>query len=255
MSADLLQVEGLCCGYGKTDVLRAVDFSLSQNGFVAVVGKNGCGKSTLLRALDGRIPYRGHVRVMGQEVRDCPPKTLAQKVAVLPQVRDVPHISARQLVEHGRFPYLGFPRVLRACDRAAADEAMRLTGVEAFARTDVSKLSGGERQRVYLAMCLCQSTPVLLLDEPTTYLDVRDADRMLKLLKSLSADRLVIAVLHDLDAALRTADRVLLMDGGTVAAIGTPQEVYASGAIERAYGVRSSVIRDENGAYYRFFTD
>ncbi len=254
MADSVIQTSGLTCGYGARDVLTDVDLTFSH-GFTAIVGKNGCGKSTLLRAIGGRLPYRGSVTVDGVEARDYAPKALARKLAVLPQVRDVPHIPVRQLVEHGRFPYLGFPRVLRAGDRQAVDEAMRLTRVESFAATDTAALSGGERQRVYLAMALCQQTEILLLDEPTTFLDMRDAWEMLTRIKRLSESRTVVAVLHDLDAALRMADRVVLLDGGKVVTVGAPEAVFAAGAIERVYGVRAAKTQTEQGAFYRFYVD
>ena len=233
----MLELKRLWAGYGEEPVLREVDACLPAGKLTAVVGPNGCGKSTLLRAAARLIsPSSGQVLLDGQA--DVPRREYARRVAYLPQARDVPAITVEGLVSHGRFPHLGFPRILSPEDRAAVRAAMERTGAAAFRERELARLSGGERQKAYLAMLLAQQADTLLLDEPTTYLDIRHQLEVLALLRELAAEgRAVAAVLHDLDAALRRADQLLVLDQGRIAAAGTPGEILASGVLRRVFGV------------------
>lgn len=233
----MLELKRLWAGYGEEPVLREVDACFPAGKLTAVVGPNGCGKSTLLRAAARLIsPSSGQVLLDGQA--DVPRREYARRVAYLPQARDVPAITVEGLVSHGRFPHLGFPRILSPEDRAAVRAAMERTGAAAFRERELARLSGGERQKAYLAMLLAQQADTLLLDEPTTYLDIRHQLEVLALLRELAAEgRAVAAVLHDLDAALRRADQLLVLDQGRIAAAGTPGEILASGVLRRVFGV------------------
>lgn len=255
-SASPLCARQLTAGYGGDVILHDVDFCAEAGTVTVLIGKNGCGKSTLLRALSGRLAATGgQVRVYGRSVSEYSPTAMARLVSYMPQVRDVPDLPVKTMVEHGRYAYLGFPRILSQADRTAVTDALCLLGAADYAGRNTSELSGGQRQRVYLAMAVCQQARVLLLDEPTTYLDLRDSHIVLAKLRALAQDKAVVMVLHDLNAALRIADKICLLDEGRVVAFDTPQKVYESGAIQRVYGVCSRVVRAGGEAQYLFYNE
>lgn len=230
----------ITAGYGAEPVLRDVTFTVPDGSITAVIGPNGSGKTTLLRTALGRLPLRdGQVLLNGRPVRDYDRRALARAVAFLPQTREVPAITVRALVGHGRFPHLGFSRRLRPEDQALIDRALADTGTAAWQSRDLRELSGGERQRVYLAMALAQDTDVILLDEPTTYLDIGSQFELLELVCRLNAQgKTIVMVLHDLGLALRYSSQVALMQNGRLAACGTPQALYESGRIREVFGVQ-----------------
>lgn len=227
----MMELEHLTAGYGEKIILHDLSLAFPPGIVTAIVGPNGCGKSTLLKAAAGLIPpVSGAVRT---------PEPLARSVAYLPQSRRLPEMTAGQLVLHGRFPWLDYPRRYREKDRTIAKNAMARLGVAELWDTPLSQLSGGTRQKCCIAMTLTQDTPTILLDEPASFLDVAHQLRLMELCRELAAEgRAVALVLHDLPLALRYADRILLLEQGRITAEGTPHEVLASGALERAFGVR-----------------
>lgn len=237
----MIELCGLCAGYGERVVLHDVSVTFPSGQVSVLIGPNGCGKSTLLKAADGLLaPTRGGVQVDGTALSDLSRKELAQRVAYLPQSRAVSNLTVRQLVLHGRFPYLGYPRRYRPEDHEAAHQAMERVGVTHLAGCSLPQLSGGERQRAYLAMALAQQTEHILLDEPTTFLDVRHQLELPRLLDVLRQEgKTVVLVLHDLNLALRCAQQVVLMEGGRVLAAGTPEQVLSQGAVQRVFGVEA----------------
>lgn len=248
----MVEIKGLCAGYPGKAVLRDVDLCLPAGQITVLTGPNGCGKSTLLKALCGILPLTGGtVTLDGCSLATLSRKELAQKIAYLSQSRQVPDITAGRLVLHGRFPYLSYPRRYRPEDHAAAEAAMAEMGISDLADTPLERLSGGQRQKVYLAMALAQDTPVVLLDEPTTYLDIRHQQQLMAQAKALRGrGKTVVMVLHDLPHALKTADRLVLMDGGRIAAQGTAEEVFTSGGLDRVFGITLGRIRTESGWQY-----
>jgi iron complex transport system ATP-binding protein len=169
----MLEVKGLCAGYHNKPVLQQVDMTIPEGKLTVILGPNGCGKSTLLKVLCGIIPIGGGMVLLnGGNIKDFPRGKLAQNIAYLAQNRQIPDISVRRLVLHGRFPYLEYPRRYRKEDYAYADQAMEAMGIMDLADQPLQNLSGGQRQKAYIAMALAQNTPVILLDEPTTYLDI-----------------------------------------------------------------------------------
>jgi iron-chelate-transporting ATPase len=263
----------LTLSYNGAPVLHDAEIHLEPGKVTALVGPNGSGKSTLLRALArlhqpdaGRVLLaadNGHTMTPG--AADAEPADLvehgvdaatlsgrdfARRVTLLAQSRPTPGgITVRELVEFGRHPHRG--RWI-AGDAGGADivaRAMALTGVAAFADQPVDRLSGGHLQRVWLASCLAQDTGVLLLDEPTTYLDLRYQVELLDLIRELADDHGVTigVVLHDLDQAAAVADRVVLLESGRVRAVGTPAEVFVSDVLSSAYGIRVDVEVDDRG--------
>ncbi|MGM9600463.1 MAG: ABC transporter ATP-binding protein [Faecousia sp.] len=243
----MLEIHQLCSGYGRKTVLQEVSLSAHAGEVTAILGPNGCGKSTLLKTLCAILPATsGQVTLDGQDLLTLPANRLAQKVAYLAQNRQVPDITVARLVLHGRFPYLSYPRRYRQEDYLAARKVMEQMRLSDLAEKPLSQLSGGQQQKAYIAMALAQDTGVILLDEPTTYLDVAYQLQTLRLAKELArSGKHVLMVIHDLSHALETADHVVLMASGRVIMEGTPEEVYGSGALGNAFGV--GVVRVETG--------
>ena len=248
----------LTLSYHGTPVVHTASISLAAGKVTALVGPNGSGKSTLLRAL-ARLhkPDAGGIQLTAGEAGTTDDtvdaftlshRDFARRVTLLAQSRPTPSgLSVRELVEFGRHPHRG--RWVRGDEHGAdaVDRAMRLTGVTDLATNQVDELSGGQLQRVWLACCLAQDTDVLLLDEPTTYLDLRYQVELLDLIRDLADHHGVTVgvVLHDLDQAAALADVVVLLDGGRVLASGTPQQVFVAETLSAVYGIRVDVEIDD----------
>ena len=248
----MIQMRDVRAGYRGAEVLHGVDLTLEPGRVYGIVGPNGCGKSTLLRTMAGLCPVQsGSVLVDGLPLAGLTPAQAARRVAYLPQGRSVPAITAGRLVLHGRFPYLSYPRRYRREDLEIARRALRWAGAEAFAHKELGELSGGERQRVYIAMTLAQETGTVLMDEPTTYLDLNSKFEVLRLAGRLAGmGKTVALVLHDLELVLRDAGRVILMERGTVRGEGTPEEVRP--LLEDCFGVSIREARLEGERHYLF---
>ena len=235
--------------YHGVRVVHDAALRLVSGSVTALVGPNGSGKSTLLRAL-ARLhrPERGDIRLDDDTpALDLSTKEFARRVTLLSQSRPTPAgVSVRDVVGYGRHPYRGRWRADDPDGPRAVARAMEVTGVEAMADRGVDELSGGERQRVWLATCLAQDTGVLLLDEPTTFLDLRYQVEILDLVRDLADhhDVAVGVVLHDLNQAAAVADTVVLLDGGRVRAAGTPAEVLTAEALSETYGIAVEVVTD-----------
>lgn len=251
----MINLESITAGYGGEAVLYQLTLSFEAGGITGILGPNGCGKSTLLKVIAGLLkPQSGQVLLEGMPLSAYPPKELAKRVAVLPQSREVPAIPVEALVAHGRFPYLGFPRKLTPEDQKLVEAAMERAGVLEHREKLLSALSGGERQKVYLAMVLAQDTPIVLMDEPTTYLDINHQFELLRLIRELaSSGRTVLVVMHDLAQALEHCDRILLLEKGEAAAYGTAEQVVE--AIDRVFGVVSQRITDGEGRPHVLFAE
>lgn len=248
----MLEIARLCAGYPGKEVLHHVQASLPCGKLTVVLGPNGCGKSTLLKALCGLIPTtEGRVLLKGECLTGLPPGQLARKMAYLAQGRPLPDITVRRLVLHGRFPYLSYPRKYRPEDEAIARNAMEEMGLLPLADEPLARLSGGQRQKAYIAMALAQQTPVILLDEPTTYLDIRHQFQLMQQARSLAAQgKTVVMVLHDLPHALEYGDQVILMDQGNLVLQGTPDELFSSRELDRVFGIRVNRFQTKQGSQY-----
>lgn len=251
----MVKIKKLNAGYPGKPVLRDVSLALPAGKITVLLGPNGCGKSTLLKALCGILPVEsGEILLGGEDLLALPPRKLAQTVSYLAQSRQLPDITAARLVLHGRFPYLGFPRRYRPEDIACAQAAMARMGISELADSPVETLSGGQRQKVYLAMVLAQDTPVVVLDEPTTYLDISHQLQLMQLAKQLAAEgKTVLMVIHDLPHAFQTADQLVLMQDGCILAAATPEEIYASGRIPQVFGV--ALNRAETPSGWRYYCE
>lgn len=249
----MLKITDLTAGYGGKPVLRNLNLTMQPGQVNILIGPNGCGKSTLLKTIAGLLPYSGAMQLDGAELSSLDHRTRARNIAYLPQNRPVPDITAERLVLHGRFPYLGYPRKYRKEDHEAAQAALVQMGIADLAQTNVADLSGGTRQKVYIAMALAQNTPVILLDEPTTFLDIGHQMQMMETVRSLADQgKTVLMILHDLPMAMQNADRLLLLQEGNLVSSGSPEELFASRQLNRVFGVQMQRTQTPHGWKYYF---
>lgn len=254
-----LRLRGVELGYGPASappVVGPLDLDVPAGRVTAVIGANGCGKSTLLRGLTRQLPLRaGSIEVLGRDVAGVSARDYARTVALLPQHPVAPEgMTVAQLVERGRHPHRGLLGGRAAGDDAAVAAALEATDLVDLADRDAATLSGGQRQRAWLALVLAQQTPVVLLDEPTSYLDLAHQVELLELVRSLPDPRgeasstggraTVVAVLHELNLAARAADHVVAMAHGRVAAAGTPAEVIVPEVLAEVFGLDADVVQD-----------
>ncbi|WP_306338640.1 ABC transporter ATP-binding protein [Streptomyces sp. KL118A] len=233
--------------YGDRVVSTRLSLDVPDGAFTAIVGPNACGKSTLLRALVRLLrPHEGQVEFDGREVTGYPAKALAKQLGFLPQDPLAPEdIKVRQLVARGRFPHQSLLALRSPDDEAAITEAMVAAGVEDLGDRPAQELSGGQRQRVWMAMVLAQETPYLLLDEPTSFLDITHQYQLLGLLARLRNEgRTVIAVLHDINQACRFADHLVAMKDGRVVAEGDPGDIVDAALIKDVFDLPSVIVPD-----------
>ncbi|GMA27256.1 ABC transporter ATP-binding protein [Arenivirga flava] len=246
--AHTLEARSLSVGYQDREVLRGLDLRIPPGRITAIVGANACGKSTLLRSMSRLLaPRAGQVLLDGKAVHRTPAKQLARTLGLLPQSPVAPEgITVADLVGRGRHPHQGVLTRWRTEDDEAVAAALEATGSVELADRDVDELSGGQRQRVWIAMALAQQTELLLLDEPTTFLDVSHQVEVLDLLTDLNRARgtTIVMVLHDLNLAARYADHLIALADGAVHAAGAPAEVLDAGLVEAVFGLRSTVIAD-----------
>lgn len=243
-----LRAEGLSIGYDERTIISDLTVEVPDGRVTAIVGPNACGKSTLLRGLARLLkPAGGQVILDGHDINSLHTKDVARKLGLLPQSSLAPEgISVADLVSRGRFPH---QKVLRQWSREDADAvayAMECTAVTELSGRLVDELSGGQRQRVWVAVVLAQQTPLILLDEPTTFLDIAHQVELLDLFAMLNREqqRTVVAVLHDLNHACRYADHIIAMKAGAIVAQGIPAEVITEDLVESVYGLKCQIIDD-----------
>lgn len=242
-----LAAQGLTAGYDERTVLSELSLSVPEGSFTVIIGPNACGKSTLLRSLARLIkPTDGRVLLDGSSITSLPTKQLARTVGLLPQSSVAPEgITVADLVSRGRHPHQSLLKRWGRDDEAAVREALEVTGTAGLATRPVDELSGGQRQRTWIAMALAQQTPILLLDEPTTYLDIAHQIEVLELCTQLQREgRTLVAVLHDLNQALRYATHLVAMRSGEIVAQGTPEQIGTAPLVHEVFGVAARVIED-----------
>lgn len=243
-----LKAAGIRAGYDGKVIIDGIDITIPSGKISVIIGANACGKSTLLKTLARLIqPYTGEVTLNRQDLRKIPPKKLAQTLGLLPQSPIVPEgITVSDLVSRGRFPYQTFLRGLGQHDYEAVEDALEIMGITELSDRCVDELSGGQRQRVWIAMALAQQTDILLLDEPTTFLDIAYQVEILDLLTDLNRKRgtTIVMVLHDINLSARYADYLFAIHKGKLIAEGQPSEVITESLIQKVYDLDSTVITD-----------
>ncbi|MBE3638566.1 ABC transporter ATP-binding protein [Mangrovicoccus algicola] len=242
-----LSARSVTLRYDRRIISRDLSLEIPEGSFTVIVGPNACGKSTLLRALARLLPpAEGQVVLDGKAIGTLPARDVARRLGLLPQSPVAPDgITVADLVARGRYPHQSFLRQWSPADAQAVAAALEATGLRDLAERPVGELSGGQRQRAWIAMALAQDTPILLLDEPTTYLDIAHQIEVLGLLADLNeAGRTVLAVLHDLNQACRYATHLVAMRDGAILAEGPPSEIVDSALVDRAFGLQARVMPD-----------
>jgi len=243
-----LRAERLHLAYDRVDVVRDLDLAIPPGRVTVIVGANACGKSTLLRALARLLaPRGGTVSLDGRQIARLPTREVATRLGILPQAPIAPEgLTVGDLVARGRHPHQRWFRQWSAEDEAAVRAALAATGTADLADRPVDELSGGQRQRAWIAMALAQGTEILLLDEPTTYLDMAHQVEVLDLLADLNATegRTVVLVLHDLNQACRYAHHLVAMAGGRIVAEGPPADVVTEDLVRQVFGLDTRIIPD-----------
>ncbi len=247
----MITVNDLNVSYEGTEILHSINAAFPEGKVSVILGPNGSGKSTLLKSIIRlNAEVSGTIAVGGQDIAALTQRELSRRVAYLPQARNVPDITVGRLVMHGRFPYLSYPRRYQRSDHEKVRDALKWMGLTDFAGRKMEQLSGGQRQKVYLAMALAQDTDVILMDEPTTFLDIRNQLEMLELIRRLSAEgKTILMILHDFDLTLRYADYCLLMGEGKLLCTGSAREVLASPELRRAFAVTPCFYETEDGTH------
>ncbi|MBB3036313.1 ABC transporter ATP-binding protein [Hoyosella altamirensis] len=243
-----LHADSITLSYGERIIIEDLSLAIPTGGITTIIGPNGCGKSTLLRAL-GRLlkPREGSVILDGKLITSMRTKEVARILGMLPQAPIAPEgLTVADLVSRGRHPHQSWLRQWSGDDEQEVSAALELTGIADLADRPINELSGGQRQRVWISMALAQGTDILLLDEPTTYLDLSHAIDVLDLIDQLhdGMGRTVVMVLHDLNLAIRYSDHLVVMKDGQIITQGAPRNVITADLLEEAFGLRATVIDD-----------
>ncbi|MYL36977.1 ABC transporter ATP-binding protein [Halobacillus litoralis] len=243
-----LHTDGLHVGYEDKRIVEDMTLEIPEGKITTIIGANGCGKSTLLKSIARIIPKQeGSIFLDGECIHNYPTKELAKKMAILPQSPEgAPGLTVGELVSYGRFPYQkGFGRLSKR-DREVIDWSIEMTGMMEFKYQPVDALSGGQRQRVWIAMALAQETDLILLDEPTTYLDMAHQLEILELLERLNREegRTIVMVLHDVNQAARFADHLIALKHGRIIKAGSGQEVIHKSVLRRVFNIDAEIVAD-----------
>ncbi|MDU4960807.1 MAG: ABC transporter ATP-binding protein [Sporomusaceae bacterium] len=248
----VLKTAALSLGFGERRIVNAMDLDITRGEVICILGPNGSGKSTLLKGIARNLkPTAGAVYLDGRDIHTLSAKAVARKLAVLPQKHEAAgDVSVRELVEYGRFPHQNWWQGTRSEDDAIIEQAMCQTGVASLADRAVSTLSGGESQRAWIAMALAQKPQVLLLDEPTTYLDICHQLEVMELVRRLNQNQglTVIMVLHDINHAARYASRILVINQGSLYAAGSPEQVITREMLAAVFGVEAELLTGSDGS-------
>ncbi|MCM3736575.1 ABC transporter ATP-binding protein [Bacillus cytotoxicus] len=249
-----LHTEQLELMYGNQTIINHLDLYIPEGKITALVGRNGCGKSTILKSLARLLqPTKGHVYLDGKAIHTMPTKEVSKKLAILPQSPTAPEgLTVEGLVWHGRYPHQRLLGKRTEKDHEMVNWALEVTGMHQFTNRTLDELSGGQRQRVWIAMALAQDTELLLLDEPTTYLDMAHQLEVLELLKKLNEEekRTVVMVVHDLNHAAKYAHHIVAIKDGDKVMEGAPNEILNDELFETVFGVKARVVYDQVAKTY-----
>ncbi len=250
----MVEIKDVSSGYGKHEVLHGISFTAEKGKITTVIGSNGCGKSTLLKTIVGLLPLTGGcISIDGISADQLTRAETAKRIAYLPQNKNIPDISVGRLVLHGRFPYLSYPRKYRRTDVEIAEHAMEQMEISDLAEKQMYELSGGMRQKAYIAMALAQQAPVIIMDEPTAYLDIGRQIKFAEMIKTLAeGGKTIILVLHDILFAVKISDSIVCLRDGTAAKCGTPDEILHADMIQKLYGIHVKRIKTDNGIQYYY---
>lgn len=245
----MIDIDGISLGYRKNiHAIKSISACIAHGELVAIIGPNGSGKSTLLKSIAGNLPLnKGEIRLEGKSIRSYSSKALARQIAFLPQAPSAPDdYTVEDLVGYGRFPHLGWTGRMGKKDWQIVRQSIALTHLTELSQRPVCQLSGGERQRAWVAMALAQKPRLLLLDEPTTYLDISFQYEVLQLLKSLNTQLKIttLIVLHDLNQAARFADRIIGLKNGHMVLNGTPRKVFCRNTMENMFDIVVGMEQD-----------
>ena len=240
----MLELKHISSGYDHRNTIFDISLRFETGKTYTIVGKNGCGKSTLLKTCAGLLEAdTGGILLDGREFNMYTPTERACLISYLSQSRKAPAISVERLVEHGRYPRLASPRKLNGHDHNIVEASLQRMQVSHLRKKKLNELSGGEQQRVYVAMLLAQDTPVLLLDEPTTYMDVEHQLAFLDLLQGLKQEgKCIIMVLHDLSHAMKNSDTIIAMENGRVVHASSPEAMLSQGTLEKIFQVKIEAV-------------
>lgn len=241
-------------GYPENDVLHDISLCFNKGCLTSIIGPNGCGKSTLLKTILGLTPKTdGEILINNTPLKSLTRKETARNIAYLSQGKNIPNMTVFQMVLHGRFPHMNYPRSYSKKDKAIALDAMERMGIAAYADTQVAKLSGGMRQNAYIAMALAQDTEYILLDEPMAYLDISHQIELMKLLSKLAKEgKSIVTVMHDLPIAFTFSDVLIVLRDGYVVSTGTPKEIYEKNIVKDIFGIN---LKHGNSEYYYDLSD
>lgn len=247
----MIKLEQIFAGYGKKTVLNDISLDISKGQLISIVGANGSGKSTLLKCMTGLIPCSsGGILLEDKLLKDLSRQEIARRISFLPQGKQVSDMTVKQMVLHGRFPHLNYPRRYSKRDKEIAMEAIQQMGLAEHAEELLPTLSGGMRQKAYIAMALAQETEYILLDEPTTYLDVQSQIELMHTLRGLvKQGKTIVTVMHDLPLAFSYSDWIVIIDDGSVVASDIPEKICQEGWVDKKFGVK---LRNDinEGSYY-----
>jgi len=251
----MIELENVCAGYNGKTVIKNISLKFPMGKLISVIGPNGAGKTTLLKAVAGLLPVSdGKIIIDGTNRAAMNRRETARKIAYLAQGRSTPDMTAGQLALHGRFPHLGYPRTYSESDRHIASDALAHMGISDHAATPLSELSGGMRQNAFIAMALAQDTDYILLDEPTTYLDISNQLGVIKTLRSLANDgKGIVSVIHDLPLAFTFSDIIAVVVDGSILLQDTPEKVFESNVIKSVFGAELSFCTNGKFYYYNMF--
>lgn len=250
----MLNLINITGGYRGIPVVRDITMQFMPGALNIIVGPNGCGKSTVMRIAAGQLaPLSGRLELSGKAFNQYKRQDLAKRIAYLPQSQSIPDIAVENLVMHGRFPHLSYPRRYRKEDIAITEQVMEQLGIAHMAQKQLATLSGGERQRAYIAMLLAQNSDIICMDEPTTYLDISHQLDIMETLNSLKQKgKTLVVILHDLNLAMRYADQIFVMESGNMLYDGNVDSLYNRGLIDEIFGVTTQRIETKMGSQYCF---